>query len=120
MPARLLRRTALLRLSLPDSAGPGSPLTIFPQVQLEGIAFPCYDAADYPNTFFCVTKISKRNGGAHVAECRASCDADTQIILCRHSDAQGGCPQDMRCQINVTLPPPHGYGRARGSLRTST
>ena len=75
----------------------------------KGARILCDDAGDCPNAFCCVTKISKRDGGPQVASCRTSCDADTELVLCRHSGASDDCPPGMQCQITATLPPLYGY-----------
>jgi hypothetical protein len=80
----------------------------------------CDGAADCPNAFCCMTKISKRDGGPQVATCRPSCDADAELVMCRHSSAADDCPTGMQCQITATLPPLYGYCCAPGSVCPTT
>ena len=86
----------------------------------EGAAFHCDDAADCPEAFCCVTKISKRDGGAQVSVCRKSCDAETELVMCGHSGAPDDCPPGMECEITATLPPPYGYCCPPNTLCTTT
>ncbi len=74
-----------------------------------GYAFQCDDDADCPGQFCCVTKLGKLDGGPQVAQCQASCDADTQLIVCKAPLSPGGCPPGMSCEITATLPPSYGY-----------
>lgn len=72
-----------------------------------GYAFHCDDAADCPGAFCCVQKLSTLDGGLQVAQCQATCDSDTQLIVCHAPD--DGCPSGMTCEITATLPPAYGY-----------
>lgn len=72
-----------------------------------GSAFHCDDAADCPGAFCCVAKLSTLDGGSQVAQCQATCDSDTQLIVC-HGPGDG-CPSGMTCEITATLPPAYGY-----------
>jgi hypothetical protein len=80
----------------------------------------CDEAADCPNAFCCMTKISKRDGGAQNARCQASCDTENQLILCKYSGKDAACPAGMRCEITATLPPLYGYCCAPGTLCQTT
>jgi hypothetical protein len=71
-----------------------------------GFALHCDDASDCPNAFCCAT--SPPGGGFLVAECNQNCDADSQLIVCKHADASS-CPSGMTCNVTAKLPPAYGF-----------
>ena len=71
-------------------------------------AIRCDEAADCPNAFCCMTKISRRDGGPQNAQCRATC-RDDELIMCNDVGSDAGCPPGMRCQPTATLPPLYGH-----------
>ena len=71
-----------------------------------GFALHCDDAGDCPGTFCCAAPPA--GGGFPVADCKASCDADGEMIVCRWADPTS-CPVGMQCQITAKLPAEYGF-----------